>query len=79
MHLKVGIENFNFDLYKIFTKELMRFSDCLVTQKGQDVEVEVTGDIVQRMCVVAICDKYRFGRYLEVSHENEFYDSHEQT
>lgn len=64
MRMVIGVEVFDEKLYKMFETELSAHADCLVTKTGNEVQVQMEGTVVQCMCIVAICDKYRFGKNL---------------
>lgn len=64
MRLVVGVEPFDDKLLKMFEAELSAHADCLITKTGNEVQVQMEGTVVQCMCIVAICDKYRFGKNL---------------
>ena len=61
MKLKVGVELLSDKAYTYLINDLAPYAPCVVMRDGDGVSVEVEGDIVRCMSVVAICDHYRFG------------------
>ena len=64
MRMTLGIEKVSDNFYTILVEELSEYANCTVTKDGEDVTVQMEGDLVACSCVVAVCDKYRFSRDL---------------
>lgn len=63
MRITIGLSDFDMNFYTVLVGELSRYSPCLVTREGAEVTVQAEGDVVKCMSIVAICDKYKFGRF----------------
>lgn len=61
MRISIGIANFQMEHYTQLIRELAYYAACSVTKEGGEVTVRAEGDVVECMCVVAVCDRYRFG------------------
>lgn len=66
MRLRLGFEDIPNVLYSLFINDLAPYSPCTILRQDGQITVETEGDVVKCMCVVAICDKYRFGKEVEV-------------
>lgn len=64
MRLVIGVEPFDDKLLKMFETELSAHADCEIIKTDKEISVRTEGSVVQCMCIVAICDKYRFGKNL---------------
>lgn len=75
MRLKLGLEQVGETFYKDLVKELGNYADCTVKRDGEEVIVEMEGDIVKCSCIVAVCDKYRFSSGIKVPENKEGKDN----
>lgn len=63
MKLTLGFDDvLSEKLYSLLLSELMPYSPLLVTRRDNQVVVEADGDVVACMCIVAICEKYRYAK-----------------
>lgn len=60
MKLLLGMDNFQMSLYPHLINDLANYASCVVTRENNTVTVELEGDVVECMCVVSVCDRYRF-------------------
>ena len=65
--IKLGFQDIPDIYYTFLINDLAPYAPCLVTRQDGEISVETEGDVVKCMCVVAVCDKYRFGKEVEVN------------
>lgn len=61
MRMSIGMADFQMEYYTQLIRELAHYAPCSVTREGNEVTVSAEGDVVECMCIVAVCDRYRFG------------------
>ena len=66
MKLTLNIEQVGDYFYTKLIEDLVNYADCIVTKDGEDVIVQMEGDIVACSCVVAICDRFRFSKDVSI-------------
>lgn len=66
MKIRLGFQDIPDVFYTLLINDLAPYAPCLVIRQDGEISVETEGDVVKCMCVVAVCDKYRFGKEVDV-------------
>lgn len=65
MKILTNIENLPEDMLTYLKLDLCNHGNCEVQRDGTETIVRCEGDLVDCMCAIAVCDRYKFAHLCE--------------